>query len=327
MRGKAEEWFTRGTYHHSQFEDLKMVKSLKEREGLKLSVCLPTLNVADTVGGIIRMLREELVERWGIIDELAIIDSRSSDDTVQVAKDEGADVYFDDEILPEIAPARGKGEALWKSLFVLKGDIIAWIDSDIVNMHPRFVYGIIGPLLIDPEIKYVKGFYRRPIQGAGGVYPTGGGRVTELVVRPLLNLFYPDLSALIQPLSGEYAGRRSLLESIPFLTGYGVESGLLLDTYSFYGLDTIAQVDLEVREHANQPLSSLSRMAFEVMQAVFMRLERDGKVKLEEKPSFDYTTFGIEEGGYVMETEAVEVIERPPMRMVEEYRKARLLPD
>jgi len=318
---ERERWFAERTYHHGDFADIDKLVASKEQKGLTISVCLPTLNVRSTVGEIIRVIRTELLERHRLIDELAVIDSRSTDGTIEAARAEGATVFFDDEILPGLEPASGKGEALWKSLMALKGDIVVWVDSDIKNIHPRFVYGLVGPLLTDPDVGYVKGFYERPLKEGRVSSPTGGGRVTELVVRPVLNLFYPDLACVIQPLSGEYAGRRSILESVPFMTGYGVETGLLLDTYNEFGLWSLAQVDLEVREHYNQPLEALSRMSFGILQAVFKRLDSDDKVELKSEPETVYNAIKREGGKYLVKETEINVVERPPMMTIEEYRK------
>jgi glucosyl-3-phosphoglycerate synthase len=318
---ERERWFAERTYHHGDFADIDRLLAGKEAQGLTISVCFPTLNVSSTVGRILKVMRAELLERHRLIDELAIIDSRSTDGTIEAAMAEGASVFFDDEILPGLAPASGKGEALWKSLYALEGDIIVWIDSDIKNIHPRFVYGLLGPLLTEPEVGYVKGFYERPLKEGRVSKPTGGGRVTELVVRPILNLFYPDLACLIQPLSGEYAGRRSLLESVPFMTGYGVETGLVIDIYDTFGLWSLAQVDLDVREHHNQSLEALSKMSFGVLQAVFNRLDSDGKIAVKTELETVYNTIKRKEGKYVMDESIIEVIERPPMETIAEYRE------
>ncbi|MBU1669724.1 MAG: glucosyl-3-phosphoglycerate synthase [Actinobacteria bacterium] len=316
-----DDWFAKRTYRHHDFADIERLVELKRERGLTVSVCLPTLNTADTVGPILRTFRTELVERFPLIDQLAVIDSHSTDGTIEICEAEGGQVFFDDELAPEVEPATGKGEALWKSLFVLEGDIICWVDSDIENIHPRFAYGLIGPLLTDPDIAYVKAFYERPIKSEGVLHPGGGGRVTELTVRPILNLFYPDLAGFIQPLSGEYAGRREVLQSVPFFTGYGVETGLLLDIYGRYGLDSLAQVDLEVRIHHNQPLPSLSKMSFGIMQAVFSRLESDGKLALNAEPRTVYNTIERTDGDYAIRQVPVSVVERPPALTMSSYEK------
>jgi glucosyl-3-phosphoglycerate synthase len=202
---------------------------LKEKQGVTISLGLPALNEAETIGHIIQTVKKELFDEMPLLDEIVLIDSASTDDTVNIARDLGIPVVVHQEILPQYGSYRGKGEALWKSLYVLSGDIILWVDTDIKNFYPGFVYGILGPLLRESEIQYVKGFYRRPLKLEGKLIAEGGGRVTELTVRPLFNLFYPELSGMIQPLSGEYGGRREALERVPFFTGYGVETGLLLD--------------------------------------------------------------------------------------------------
>jgi len=318
---ERDRWFAERTCHHKDFADIDKLVASKEEQGLTISVCLPTLNVRSTVGRILKVIRTELLERHHLIDELAIIDSRSTDGTIDIARAEGVSVFFDDEILPGLEPASGKGEALWKSLYALRGDMIVWVDSDIKNIHPRFVYGLVGPLLTEPEVGYVKGFYERPLNEGRVSKPSGGGRVTELVVRPILNLFYPDLACLVQPLSGEYAGRRSLLESVPFMTGYGVETGLLIDIYNKFGLWSLGQVDLDVREHYNQPLEALSKMSFGVLQAVFKRLDGDGKVALKTELETVYNTVKRKGGKYVMDESEIKVVERPPMKTIDEYRK------
>jgi glucosyl-3-phosphoglycerate synthase len=316
-----EQWFKERTFHHEQFADIGRLVLFKQEQGLKISVCLPTLNVASTIGECLRVFRSELIERYPLIDQLCIIDSRSTDGTLDIASEEGAEIFFDDEILPGMPPASGKGEALWKSIFAMDGDIIVWVDSDIENIHPRFVYGLVGPLLAEPDIGYVKAFYQRPLQREGVLQPSGGGRVTELTVRPMLNLFYPDLAGLVQPLSGEYAGRRKVLESVPFFTGYGVESGLLLDILREFGLGALAQVDLDVRVHHNQDLPSLSKMSFGILQAIFKRLAENGKLDLKVEPSTVYNTFKLTDEGYRLEHADLSVVERPPMISMPEYRE------
>src|SRR5204863_72891 len=192
---------------------------------------------------------ERLVTRSGdpvkvIKEELAVIDSRSTDRTREIAADEGVPVFVHEEILPETGTYQGKGEALWKSLHVLTGDIVAWVDTDVTSAHPKFVYGLLGPLLMRPDLQFVKAFYQRPLHIGDELQATGGGRVTELAARPILNLFFPELSGIVQPLSGEQAGRRALLEQLPFFSGYGVETGLLVDTLQRAGLSAIGQVDM-----------------------------------------------------------------------------------
>jgi len=310
-----EKWLSERTFDHRDFADLELLAKKKADLGLSVSVCLPTLNVAATLGPILDICRT--LKADGLIDQLAVIDSSSTDDTILVARAAGADVFLDRDILPGLAPAGGKGEALWKSLSVLTGDIIIWIDSDIANFHPRFVYGLLGPLLDDPEIGYVKAFYRRPlVTAAGGRQENEGGRVTEICARPLLNLFWPPLSSLVQPLSGESAARREVLESVPFFTDYAVEIGLLVHVLRQFGLSTIAQVDLEERVHTNQPLRKLGRMSFAILQAVFKLLGDEG-LAMDIRSSDTRETFNLVGGEFVPASERILVIERPPFRSLD----------
>jgi glucosyl-3-phosphoglycerate synthase len=313
------DWFDRRTFHHSDFADPGALVRAKREQGLVLSVCVPALNEEATVGTIVETIRTQLMDRVPLIDELVVIDSASSDDTVKAARAAGADVYQDREILPQVEPMAGKGEALWKSLFVLRGDVILWLDADITNFDPRFVCGPLGPILTDPAVSYVKSFYRRPIEGAGDHKQLEGGRVTELAARPLINMFWPHLAGLIQPLAGEYAGRRSVLEQVPFCTGYGVEIGLLIDIAERFGIDVMAQVDLEERTHRNRPIGELSRMAFAVLHAALRRLGASARVKAELPAAEDLYQFEPSDGGYAMRSTEIEVRERPPAVTMAEY--------
>src|SRR5574341_444642 len=241
----------------------------------------------------------------------------------EIAQKEGIPVYIHQHLLENMGMRSGKGEALWKSLFVTRGDIIVWIDTDIVNIHPRFVYGIIGPLLQNPQIELVKGFYRRPLKVGSKMQAGGGGRVTELMARPLLNLFYPELSGVVQPLSGEYGGRRTALEQATFSSGYGVETGLLIDIYERYGIRGIAQVDLQEGVHHNQPLEALSKMSFAIIQAVIRKLERRyGRAILEEvNKTMKLIRYGDER--FFLDVEEIAEQERPPIVSLPEYRAVR----
>ncbi|MGZ8564217.1 MAG: glucosyl-3-phosphoglycerate synthase, partial [Candidatus Limnocylindria bacterium] len=269
----VDKWFAENTFHAHEFADIAKLLALKERLNVTISVGLPTLNEEKTVGTVIKRVKGALVDRVPLIDQLVVVDSDSEDRTVEIATELGVPVFRHREILPETGTHVGKGEALWKSLHVLDGDIVAWIDTDISNIQPRFVYGLLGPLLREPRIQYVKGFYERPLKQGDILQADGGGRVTELMARPLLNLFFPELSGMIQPLSGEYAGRRELLEQLPFFTGYAVEIGLLIDILEQAGLSAIGQVDLERRIHRNQPLGNLSQMSYVILQGAIRKLE------------------------------------------------------
>jgi len=218
-------WLEKNTFHYSEFNDLGRLVEEKQRKNLTISLCLPTLNEEKTIAKEILIVKSELMTRYPLLDEIVVVDSESTDQTREIARSFGADVYKATEILPDLEQFKGKGENLWKALYVTKGDIIVYLDADIKNIHHRFVYALIGPLILFDNIKYVKAFYDRPIAiGKSKIRPTGGGRVTELVVRPLFSLFFPELTQILQPLSGEYAGFREIFEVIPFPIGYGVET-------------------------------------------------------------------------------------------------------
>jgi glucosyl-3-phosphoglycerate synthase len=246
--------------------------SLVERKGAqRITVCLPARNEGETVAEIVGVIRDQLVERVPLVDELLVVDDHSTDDTAARAAAAGAVVVSAAASLPELAGAHGKGRALWRSVHESSGDIIVWCDADVTNFSPQFVVGLVGPLLFEPGLVYVKGFYRRPL-GTGG---DGGGRVTELVARPLLSLLHPTLTDVVQPLSGEYAGRRTVLEQVPFVAGYGVEIGLLIDLAARFGPDTMGQVDLGTRRHRNRPLVELGPQAMTIMQVALRRARPD----------------------------------------------------
>lgn len=321
----VDRWFAENTYHSNEFEDLDELLQLKRARGLTISVALPALNEEETVGKVIHTIKGELMDRVPLIDEIVLIDSNSTDDTRKIAESLGVPVYIHQDILPQYGQRTGKGEALWKSLFVTQGDIILWIDTDIVNIHPRFIYGLVGPLLIDPRISFVKGFYRRPIKVGERVLAGGGGRVTELTARPLLNLFFPELSGVIQPLSGEYGGHRSLLEQLPFFSGYGVEIGLLIDVFKKCGLDCLAQVDLQKRIHHNQPLEALSKMSFAIIQAVTRKLDIYHGYSVLEDVNLTMKLIRYETGRLYLNLEEIAELERPPMVSLPEYQSKRKL--
>jgi nucleotide-binding universal stress UspA family protein len=316
----VDKWFAENNFHADEFSDLARLVEIKKQRGVSISVGLPALNEEATIGGVIRVLREALMERVPLVDEIVVIDSRSTDRTREIAEEMGVPVYIHQEVLPEAGePLDGKGEALWKSLHVLKGDIIAWVDTDVANMHPQFVYGLIGPLLREPRIGYVKGYYHRPIKMGERMQHEGGGRVTELLVRPLLNLFFPLLSGMVQPLAGEYAGRREVLEQLPFFSGYGVETGLLIDLLERYGLYAIGQVNLEKRIHRNRSLADLSLTAFAIVQVILTRLEDRAAISLLEEVNRSMKLIRIEKDHLSLEMRRVRDVERPPIVTVEGY--------
>ena len=317
----VDKWFAENTFQADEFAELDKLVDLKERQGLTISLAMPALNEEATVARVIRILRRALMQQVPLLDEMVLIDSRSTDRTREIAERLGVPVFVHQELLPELGERSGKGEALWKSLLVTRGDILAWVDTDIVNMHPRFVYGIVGPLLQDPGVQFVKGFYQRPLKVGDQIQAGGGGRVTELTARPLLNLFYPELSGIIQPLSGEYAGRRSMLEQLPFFSGYGVETGLLIDVFERAGVDAIAQVDLLERIHHNQPLEALSKMSFAIIQAVMRKVEHRYGRSILDDVNKTMKLIRREHGEYFLEVEEVVERERPAMITLPEYRQ------
>jgi glucosyl-3-phosphoglycerate synthase len=317
--GRVARWLSDHTFHHSQFADVKRMVEEKQRQGLTISLCLPALNEEKTIGKEVVLLKSELMKRYPLLDELAVIDSGSTDRTREIAAAFGADVYLSRDILPGQGEKKGKGENLWKAIYQLKGDIIVYIDADIANIRPHFAYGLIGPLIFHPEIKYVKAFYDRPLVASGDVRPTGGGRVTEILVRPLFSLFFPELTALIQPLSGEYAARRAAIERIPFPIGYGVETSHLLDIYHTGGLDAFAQTDLGQRVHRNQPTRALGRMAFGILQTFLARTEQYGLVRHLPELSDVLRQYQRKEAQYEQVEHVIREEERPPMIEIPEY--------
>jgi glucosyl-3-phosphoglycerate synthase len=319
----VDRWFAENTFHTSEFKNLRSLVELKERNGLTISVGLPTLNEEKTIGLVIRRIRDALMDRIPLVDELLVIDSASTDRTVEIARELGVPVRQHDEILPELGSYPGKGEALWKSLYELTGDIVVWVDTDIRNIQPRFVYGLLGPLLREPRIQYVKGFYHRPLKTGGQWQPDEGGRVTELTARPLINLFFPELSGVIQPLAGEYAGRRELLESVPFFTGYAVEFGLLVDVMDRVGLSGIGQVDLERRIHRNQSLTDLSRMSFTILRAAITKLEERQQIELLTEMGASMKQIKVEQERFTLDIRDVGDEIRPPMSSIPAYRARR----
>ncbi len=320
---RVERWFGESNYHHAEFADLRRLANLKETQGVTVSLVLPTLNEEETVGPIVRRAIREMMGRVPLLDEILVIDSASTDRTREIAEAEGARVVEHPRVLTRYGSFTGKGEALWKSLYETSGDIVVWADTDVRNWHPRMVYGTLGPLLAEPRLQYVKGYYQRPIVEAGVLKEGGGGRVTELVARPLINLFYPELSGFIQPLAGEYAGRRSLLETIPFFTGYAVEIGHLIDIAERVGIEGLGQVDLERRVHRNQELEGLSRMSFVILQAVMKRLEERRKARLFAELGSTMKLPRSGRGRLGLEVIELADHERPPMIRIPEYAERR----
>jgi glucosyl-3-phosphoglycerate synthase len=312
-----DDWLQTNTYHHSQFADLQRLADAKREQGLTISLCIPTLNEEHTIGKEVVIFKSELMDRFQLVDELAVIDSGSKDNTLAVAKSFGADTYLADQILPDLPTKKGKGENLWKAIHQLTGDIIVYVDADIKNIHPRFVYGLIGPLIERPEVQYVKAFYERPLAYSGGIRPSGGGRVTEILIRPLFSLFMPELTGLMQPLSGEYAVRREVLEAIPFPIGYGVETSHIIDVYKQWGMSAFAQTDLDQRVPRNQETRALAKMSFGILQTFLHRLEI---ANLPELSNILRQHISKDETYQEVQHHIIEE-ERPPMISIPAYRE------
>jgi glucosyl-3-phosphoglycerate synthase len=298
-------------FHHSQFADAEALVALKNRQ--RVSVCIPTLNEAETIGNIVETISNNLMERVPLVDEILVIDSDSEDRTREIAAKAGARVFQTAEIAPETGTHAGKGENLWKALHASSGDIICYLDGDISNFHPGFVTGLVGPLLTDPEIDYVKAYYERPLSHGDALHSTGGGRVSEILVRPLISMFYPELNPILQPLSGEYAARRSLLETLPFPTGYGVEIAHLIDLAGMGKLGRIAQTDLVKRIHRNRDDGELGDTAFAILRVILRRLERDGKLSLASPPTDLHQRWLIDEDSLRLVSKWIPEPERPPI--------------
>ncbi|WP_053618720.1 glucosyl-3-phosphoglycerate synthase [Nocardiopsis sp. NRRL B-16309] len=298
------EWFVRRTYRWSDWTVERLVE-LKRRGGTTVSLVIPAKNEAATVGGIVSRVRAALVEDVPLVDELVVMDSDSTDDTGALARAAGARVHRVMDVRPDLGHHQGKGEAMWKSFFVTSGDVVVFMDADLVEWDTHFVSGLLGPLLTEPGVGLVKAFYDRVLDQAGaGAGTNEGGRVTELVARPTIALRWPELAGVVQPLSGEWAVRRELLRDLPVPTGYGVELAVLVDTYLGRGADAIAQVDMGRRAHRHQSLRGLGAMATELL-AVADRRAGLGQGREE----VEVCQFGT--GGRTM-TRTVSVVERGP---------------
>jgi len=262
------------TLHHSRYPPERIAA---ERQ-VTVSVCLPARDEATTIGPILQALLP--LRDAGAVDEVVVVDD-SRDSTAEIAARLGATVHAQRDLRPELGPVLGKGDAMWRALSALTGDVVCFLDADSSSFGAHFACGLVGAVVCEPNVQLAKGFYRRPFRTPGSTLPTGGGRVTELTARPLLELFYPALAAFRQPLAGEVAARRSLLERLPFTTGYGVDVALLIDAWHAVGIDALAQVDLDVRQNAHQPLADLGPMAAAVLRAVTERLIREGRLEPE----------------------------------------------
>ncbi|MFE9022029.1 glucosyl-3-phosphoglycerate synthase [Streptomyces sp. NPDC007808] len=313
MLEEVERWLSTRSWSVSD-RPLHHVLAAKQRSGQSVSVVLPALNEEETVGDIVAIIRHDLIRQIPLVDEIVVVDSGSTDRTSEVAAAAGATVVHRDEILPRLPAVPGKGEVLWRSLLVTRGDVICFIDADLKEFSSDFVSGIVGPLLTEPGVDLVKAMYDRPLGAAAGQ----GGRVTELMARPLLNMHWPQLAGFVQPLGGEYAARRSLLEQLPFPVGYGVELGMLVDALHLVGLDALAQVDVGVRKHRHQDGQALGRMSAAIYRTAQLRLARGHLVR----PCL--TQFERGEDGFEPRTYSVDTEERPPMVEIAEYAARRV---
>lgn len=308
MLEEVERWLSTRSWSANE-RPLHQILAAKQRTGRTVSVVLPALNEEATVGDIVSVIRHDLMRQVPLVDELVVVDSGSADRTSEVAAAAGARVVHRDGILARLPAVPGKGEVLWRSLLVTRGDIVCFVDADLRDFSSDFVSGIVGPLLTEPDVDLVKAMYDRPLAGAAGQ----GGRVTELMARPLLNMHWPQLAGFVQPLGGEYAARRSLLEQLPFPVGYGVELGMLVDALHLAGLDALAQVDVGVRKHRHQDGQALGRMAAAIYRTAQLRLARGHLIR----PSL--TQFERGEDGFEPRTYSVDTEERPPMVDIAEY--------
>lgn len=321
----AAEWFKHRSYEYSQFSDLAALSRRKADLGLTVSAVLPCRNVADTVGSIIdeiHAINDQVSAP--LVDQILAVDADSPDGTANVAARHGAEVFSENELMSRYGGAHGKGDAMWRSLSVARGDLVMYVDADTRDFRPQLVYGILGPILEVPEVRYVKAAYRRPFKSHETLEVDGGGRVTELSAKPLFNLFYPELAGFVQPLAGEFVADKELFCSIPFLTGYAVETGIMIDVLKHAGLGAMAQVDLGTRQNRHQHLRDLSRMSYAVVRAVARRLRQEGRLNQARDPNLpeqlfqfsDYRHAVATPDGLKLQEYVEELVERPPMAEV-----------
>ena len=322
----AREWFRHRSYDFRRFSDLEEMGRLKRDRGLTVSAVLPGRNVADTIGGIIDEIHAVNGQTSGnpLVDQILVIDADSPDGTANVAAERGAEVFSENELMREQGGAHGKGDAMWRALCVARGDLVMFMDTDTKDFEPQLVYGVLGPILEDPRVRYVKAAYRRPFKSEEASQVDGGGRVTELSTKPLFNLFYPELAGFVQPLAGEFVADRELFRSIPFLTGYAVETGIMIDVYKKVGLGAMAQVDLGTRQNRHQPLRDLSRMSYAVLRAVARRMRQEGRLNQTSDPDAPVAPFQFSDylhavatpDGLQLQEYVEELVERPPIQEI-----------
>jgi glucosyl-3-phosphoglycerate synthase len=322
----AAEWFRHRSYDYRRFSDLEEMGLRKRALGLTVSAVLPCRNVAETVGSIIDEIHavNEHTKGHPLVDQILAVDADSTDGTAEVAASRGAEVYSENELLSHYGGAHGKGDAMWRSLSVARGDLVMYVDADTRDFKPQLVYGVLGPILYVPEVRFVKAAYRRPFKSYETVEVDGGGRVTELTAKPLFNLFYPELSGFVQPLAGEFVADKELFCSIPFLTGYAVEAGIMIDVLKRIGLGAMAQVDLGTRQNRHQPLRDLSRMSYAVLRAVARRMRQEGRLNQPRDPNLpeqlfqfsDYLHAVATPEGLKLQEYVEELVERPPINDV-----------
>lgn len=320
----AADWFKHRSYDHGQFSDVGELGRRKREQELTVTLVLPCRNVADTVGGIIDTIlavNDRAPVGAPLVDQILAVDADSEDGTLEVAARHGAEAYSENELLSHYGGAHGKGDAMWRSLSVARGDLVMYADADTRDFEPQFVYGTLGPIICVPQVRFVKGAFRRPFKSHESVELDGGGRVTELTTKPLFNLFYPELTGFVQPLAGEFVADRELFCSIPFLTGYAVETGIMIDVFRKVGLGAMAQTDLGTRQNRHQHLHDLSRMSYSVVRAVARRLRQDGRLDQARDPNLpdqlfqfsDYRHAVATPEGLKLQEYVEELVERPPI--------------
>jgi glucosyl-3-phosphoglycerate synthase len=322
---RVEKWFGERTFHSREFSDIGRLVDLKRDQGVRISLGLAAHNDDATIGNLIDVLKATVVDEFPLLDEIVLIDGNSIDSTRAIAAQRGVTPYIHQETLSGLGGLRGKGEALWKSLYLLKGDLILWLDTDIPNPHPRLVCGILGPLLSNAEIQYVIGFQQPSANGDEDNKTDGDRLVSELLVRPMINLFFPELSGVVQPLGGMFGGRRSVLERMPFYSGYGVEIGLLLEILQQFGLQAIAQVDLEEVAHLRSGLRSPGKGSFSILQVFAHQLQRTGALAASAQLERTMRMLSVDDDRVHLEEFVVHEQRRPPMIEVREYRGRHLL--